>query len=98
MPRNYSQKFSSSIGTVDDSSLGVDLAKACVSANIPPKLVAKYFSVTRITIHNWFRGAPVRESKKVKITTFIIKLLEDIDKGVLPAKDGKTAKAYIDCL
>ena len=96
--RNYSQKFASSIGVVESDSLGVALAKACVTANIPPKLIAKYFSVTRITIHNWFRGAPVRESKKVKISTFVGKVLEDIEKGVLPAKDGKSAKAYIDCL
>jgi len=98
MSRNYSQKFSSSIGDIESDSLGVELAKACVTANIPPKLIAKHFSVTRITIHNWFRGAPVRESKKVKISTFIDKLLEDIEKGILPAKNGKSAKSYIDCL
>ena len=96
MSKNYSVKFIEAIQQAEGESLGLELAKACVESRLPPKLIAKHFSVTRITIHNWFRGGAIRESKKLKIVKFVEQLYTDIEKGVLPVKDGKAAKEYIE--
>jgi len=96
MPKNYSTKFVEAIQSAEGETLGVELAKICVEANIPPRFIAKHFSVTRITIHSWFRGGAIKESKKLKIVKFIEQLYEDLKKGDLPAKDGKSAKEYIE--
>lgn len=98
MSRNYSHKFVEAISQAEGESLGLELARACVDSKLPPKLIAKHFGVTRITIHNWFRGGAIRESKKLKVAQFIDRLTADLNGGGLPAKDGKAAKEYIESL
>lgn len=40
----------------DDSNLGVYLGRYCIERDIPVSSVAKYFSVSRQTVYNWFLG------------------------------------------
>ncbi len=56
--------------------MGVQLAKACVNADLPITEVAKVFGVSRMTLHNWFRGAPIRDKNTQKIKAFLVALNE----------------------
>lgn len=75
--------------------LGIVLAKACVKANIPLKLVAKALGVSRMSVHTWFRGGEIRQGRKQLIVTFLKVVEEDTARGVLPLADFKSAKEYI---
>lgn len=96
MPKSYSPEYVEMLDSVSmPNNLGVVLAKACVKANIPMKLVAKVFSVSRMTVHTWFRGGEIRSGRKQLIITFLKVLEEDTAKGTLPLADFKSAKQYI---
>lgn len=75
--------------------LGIVLAKACVKANIPLKLVAKALGVSRMSVHTWFRGGEIRQGRKQLIVAFLKVVEEDTARGVLPLADFKSAKEYI---
>jgi len=72
------------------------LAKACVRANLPAKYVAVALEVTRMSVHSWFRGNPIRDKKRRLITAFTSLVEKDLDDGILPAKSTAQAKAYIE--
>jgi hypothetical protein len=98
MPRNYSEKFLIAVNKFDVDSLGVKLAKACVKANLPATFIADAFGVSRMTIHSWFRGKPIRDknSKRVKEVLKIIDL--GIINNTLPATTMQGAKNFADDL
>ena len=96
MPKSYSPEYKEMLNSVVmPDNLGVVLAKACVKANIPLKLVAKLFGVSRMTVHTWFRGGEIRSGRKQLIVAFLKVIEEDTAKGVLPLADFKSAKEYI---
>lgn len=96
MPKSYSPEYKEMLSAVVmPDNLGVVLAKACVKANIPLKLVAKLFGVSRMTVHTWFRGGEIRSGRKQLIIAFLKVIEEDTAKGVLPLADFKSAKEYI---
>jgi len=74
MSKKYSQEFLLELNTLDGDRMGVKLAKACVNADLPIIEVAKVFEVSRMTIHNWFRGAPIRDKNVQKIKAFLVAL------------------------
>jgi hypothetical protein len=95
MPRSYSEAFLIDLHKANPSRAGTALALACVKANIPAKYVAEALEVTRMTIFSWFRGKPIRDKNLLKVETLTDLIESDTAKGLLPAKNIREAKAYI---
>jgi hypothetical protein len=76
MPKKYSPTFLLELNSLDEDRPGVVLAKACVNADLPIVEIARVFGVSRMTIHSWFRGSPIRDKNANKIKQFL-KALED---------------------
>ena len=72
------------------------LAKVCVEANLPASYVCKVFGISRMALHTWFRGGPIRNKRMDIVNAFISLINKDLTAGVLPAKNLKEAKAYIE--
>jgi DNA-binding transcriptional regulator YiaG len=96
MPRPYSQEFIDEVFSKNTHRIGVQLAQECVKANLPAKYVAQALNVSRITIHNWFRGAILRGKNEEMALALISLIRQDTEKGELPAKSLKEAKAYLE--
>lgn len=98
MSRSYGPKFLLELAAADPNSLGVRLGRLCVNANIPAAYAAVALEVTRMTVYSWFRGKGVNEKKGKLIEVFMDMVGKDLADGVLPAKDTKDAKRYIESL
>ena len=96
MPKSYSPEYIASLNAVRMyDNLGVTLARACVKANLPLKLVAKILGVSRMTVHTWFRGGPIRPGR-ARLVQLLLKTIEvDTARGLLPLADFKDAKEYV---
>ena len=71
MPKPISNEFKEQLKMNDSKFIGVELAKVCVEYNFQIIDLAKAFGVSRMTIHNWFRGAYVRRLNFIKISEFL---------------------------
>ena len=99
MPKKISQQYIARIDQLDDEKYGVRLAKASIAADIPMSYLAKVFGVSRMTIHSWFRGSPIRENNVIKIKKFLSILKQQWefnDDNYLPVKNTQQAKKLID--
>ena len=96
MARPYSDKFLLGLNHADSNHLGVQLAKVCVKSNLPTMHVAESFNVSRMSIHNWFRGNYIRQKNIKKIEKFINLIEEGLADGALPAINFPEAKEYLD--
>jgi uncharacterized protein HemY len=96
MARSYSTKFLISLNNSDQNKTGLALAKLCVEAGIPSVHVARVFKVSRMTIHSWFRGTKIRQSRMEEVEAFMRLVQKDMGKGILPVETTQDAKAYID--
>lgn len=96
MPRFYSEKFLLSVGQLDGERIGVKLAKACIDANLPASYVATAFDVSRMTIHSWFRGKPLRDNNATLAKKFIAIIEEGTQAGELPALKLSQARDFIE--
>ena len=63
MPRSYSSKFLLTLSKPDAIMDGQLLAKLCVEANLPASYVCKVFGISRMALHTWFRGGPIRHKR-----------------------------------
>jgi hypothetical protein len=96
VPKSYSPEYIDAINKVEMyDNVGIALARACIKANIPLKLVAKVFEVSRMTVHTWFRGGPIRSGRIPKVNVFLSIIEQDTAKGILPLADYPAAKKYI---
>ena len=95
MPRPVSEAFLLELHQTDSDNLGVQLAKKCIEAGIPATYAAKAIGVTRLTVYNWFRGKPIRDKFVPVIRAFMKLVDEDLEAGVLPAKDTYSARVYV---
>lgn len=96
MPKSYTPEYVEMLdAVVMPDNLGIVMAKACVKANIPMKLVAKVFGVSRMTVHTWFRGGEIRSGRKQAVIAFLKTIEEDTARGILPLADFKSAREYI---
>jgi len=93
MSRSYSSNFLIQLES-GVQTIGKDLARVCVNAKLPAAYVAEMLGTSRMTLHTWFRGGLVRQSKFEKIELFIKLIEEDTQRGVLPAKSVKQARQY----
>lgn len=96
MPRSYSSKFLLTLSKPDAVLDGQLLAKICVEANLPASYVCKVFGISRMALHTWFRGGPIRTRRMETVKAFIGLVNQDLEAGVLPARNLKEAKAYIE--
>lgn len=96
MPRPYSQEFIDEVFSKNTHRIGVQLAQECVKANLPAKYVAQALNVSRITIHNWFRGAILRGKNEELALALISLIRKDTETGDLPVKSLKDAKTYLE--
>jgi hypothetical protein len=96
MPRTYGSKLLVKLKEGDSSLLGVQLGRLCVEANLPVAYVAEALEVSRNTVHLWFRGQVMNETKRKVVGAFMYLVEEDMKNGVLPAINIKHAKSYIE--
>jgi hypothetical protein len=96
MPRSYSNKFLLTLNKPDAILDGQNLARICVEANLPASYVCKVFGISRMALHTWFRGGPIRPRRIKTVDAFIRLVNQDMKAGVLPAKNLKEAKDYIE--
>jgi hypothetical protein len=96
MPRSYSSKFLLTLNKPDAILDGQNLARICVEANLPASYVCKVFGISRMALHTWFRGGPIRNKRMNTVDAFISLINKDLKAGMLPAKNLKEAKAYIE--
>ena len=96
MPRSYSSKFLLTLNKPSAILTGQNLARICVEANLPASYVCKVFGISRMALHTWFRGGPIRNKRMDIVLAFISLVNKDLKAGVLPAKNLKEAKTYIE--
>ena len=94
MARTYSPALQEAVNYRGPYILGRELGKVCIEANIPATYVAFMLSTTRPTIHAWFRGGVIRDSKKHMIEVLIRLMEKDLKDEVLPVDSLKKARAY----
>lgn len=97
MPRSYSDKLLRGLHTGEDT-VGTRLAKLCIKTKLPARYVAVALEVSRMTVHTWFRGGPIRPKKHALIEAFIRLIKIDLDEGRLPARNLKDAKQYLESM
>jgi hypothetical protein len=95
MARPYGEKFLLELNENTSDSLGVQLAKLCIKANLPATYVAVVLETTRTTVYSWFRGQGIREDRRKNVDHFIRLISEDLEKEILPAKTMKDARQYV---
>ena len=81
MARTYSPALQEAVNYRGPYNLGRELGKVCIEANIPATYVAFMLSTTRPTIHAWFRGGVIRDSKKHMIEVLIRLMEKDLKAG-----------------
>jgi hypothetical protein len=96
--RPYSEKFLLNLQRADGGSLGVQLGRLCVEANLPAAYVAKALETSRISVYNWFRGRGIRENKRRTVEVFMDLVKQDMKAGYLPARTVIDAKIYIESM
>lgn len=96
MARTYGNEFINLIATTESTRTGINLAKACLKANLPAKYVAQLMNVSRMTIYSWFRGKPLRDKNEEAAKVFIKLIETDLVNGKLPVRNLSMAKQYID--
>jgi hypothetical protein len=96
MPRSYSNKFLLTLSKPSAILTGQNLARICVEANLPASYVCKAFGISRMALHTWFRGGPIRNKRMEIVNAFISLVNKDLAAGILPAKNLKEAKNYIE--
>jgi hypothetical protein len=95
MVAKYSSKLVEAVRGAEGYKMGLDLAKVCIDANLPALYVSQVLGVTRMTLHNWFRGGAVRPARRERIELFMELVEGDMKSGVLPAKTLADARAYL---
>jgi hypothetical protein len=96
MPRSYSNRFLLTLSKPDAIMTGQELAKLCVEANLPASYVCKVFGISRMALHTWFRGGPIRPKRLKLVDAFMSLVEKDMKAGLLPARNLVEAKNYIE--
>lgn len=96
MSRCYSDDLIKIVKDSDPNKAGTALALACINGNLPAIYVSVALRVTRMSIHSWFRGKPIREKNRQLVEVFTDLVESDTAKGILPAKTKAEAKKYLE--
>lgn len=95
MARPYSEQFMRYIADTKEKTVGIELAKLCIAANIPASHVATALEASRMSVYGWFRGRDIRAKKRKVIEQFMDVIRTDMETGLLPAKNTAASRAYI---
>lgn len=100
MPRSYSEKFIREITANENAggNLGIELAKLCVTCNIPMPCIAKALGVTKLTVFNWFRGKAINEKRHTGVHSLMASIKWGMSRGELPAKNLAHARQFIESM
>jgi len=96
MSRSYSDKFLLRLNNADEEKIGIKLAKICVAADFRIVWVADTFGVSKMCIHNWFKGRPVRDKNNTKIKNFIELVGASFENDDLPIDNSEANKKYLE--
>jgi len=84
--RQYSARIYEAVAAADRTQPGVQLGCACIDAQVPVQVVAKWFGVSRQAIYDWFTGnTGVRQKHEARIESIVKVLNRAVDAGALPA-------------
>jgi len=64
--RGYSFRLVEAIRAADPKHIGVRLGKYSIANDIPVTEIAEYFSVSRMTVYQWFTGASAPHKDKAE--------------------------------
>jgi len=95
MARCYSEQFMIRVNQLDPDRTGVKLAKLCIKGNLPAFHIANLMGVSRMTVHNWFNGLPIRDKNEQKAKKLLRIFEEDFTSGVLPVATIEKARNYL---
>jgi hypothetical protein len=98
MPRPYGDKLLRQLNNPEKITLGVELGRLCVQANLPAAYVAVALECSRMSVYSWFRGTGIREDHRKRVEAFMSLVETDLSEGVLPAKSVMDAKRYVESL
>lgn len=95
MSRSFSEHFLSDLFSKrEEDNVGEELAKVCMTASLPAIHVADILGVSRMTIHHWYRGRPLRNKNLTKARALIKLIAQDLADGNLPIKSPAEAQEY----
>ena len=94
MGRGYSEALLIAVYAEGNDSLGAELCKLCVKANLRMIHVAKSLHVTRMTLYSWLRGRPIRVSNKTRVEAFMEEVKKDMESNILPVCSAPDSLAY----
>lgn len=84
----YSKKMYDLVAAADMDLLGVQFGAACIDAQIPVQVVARWLGVTRQGVYYWFTGVTeVAEKHRAKIGGIQQVLLNALNDEALPVDD-----------
>jgi hypothetical protein len=95
MGRSYGNKTIERLRDSGLNSTSLQFAAVCVDARFDTNLLAQYFGVSRMTIHNWFHDKTMRPHNEEQVTRFTQKVLNDLDCGILPIKNKTKMRNYL---
>ena len=98
MARPYGEKFLRELERSKLTTLGIQLARLCVKANLPATYVAEALETSPTTVYSWFRGQGIREQKRKAVEVFIDLMKQDFASGVLPAVTDADSLNYIESM
>ena len=94
--RVYSDRIKQGVLAADQTKIGVRLGLACVAAQIPVQVVAKWMKVSRQGVYYWFLGSTdIADEKQDRAQEIIGILAAATIDGQLPAKDITTMMQVI---
>jgi hypothetical protein len=94
MARSYGEALLISIYAEGNNSLGAEMCRLCLKANLRIIHVAKALHVTRMTLHSWFRGKPIRANNRVRVEAFMRAVRGDTERTILPVCSIPDSLAY----
>jgi hypothetical protein len=95
MPRAYGEKFLRELAVTEPTTIGIEMAKACVEARLPAIYVAKALNVSRMSLYSWFRGKTIASKFHARIEDFTSNVNHDLKRGTLPAKNLEEVHRYL---
>ena len=95
MAKSYSEKYLLSLNGLNQKRLGVQFGKLCVKANLPPGMIADLVGVSRMSVHSWFRGGPIRNKTIDRIEKLMDIINDNLEAGELPVSNSIHAEEFI---
>ncbi len=74
--RGYSRRFATANKKADQSHIGVQLGRICISKDIPATDVAEYLGVSRQAVYMWFLGKSLPHPRTREALAALIKTLK----------------------